>query len=240
MNSNTFHQLGLLLLIISHFVTACQPIQKKSAMETLHSTHQSSITFLALGDSYTIGEGVETSQRWPMQLARRLREEGVAIADPRIIATTGWTTDELAAGIERAQIRESYGLVTLLIGVNNQYRGRGVEEYRSEFRALLAQAIAFADNKPTHVVVLSIPDWGVTPFATGRNPEQISQAIDLFNAVNRAESADAGVGYVDITPISRQAANDLSLLAGDQLHPSGTMYEGWVELLLPVVKERLQ
>ncbi len=207
------------------------PITEKS--QTQH-------TFLALGDSYTIGEGVETSQRWPMQLARRLREEEVAIADPRIIATTGWTTDELAAGIERAQIRESYGLVTLLIGVNNQYRGRGVEEYRSEFRALLAQAIAFADNKPTHVVVLSIPDWGVTPFATGRNPEQISQAIDLFNAVNRAESADAGVGYVDITPISRQAANDLSRLAGDQLHPSGTMYEGWVELLLPVVKERLK
>lgn len=197
-------------------------------VETMH--------YLALGDSYTIGEGVATEERWPVQLATRLRQAGIAIEDPTIIARTGWTTDELIAGIKRQQPQGPFDLVSLLIGVNNQFRGREEAEYREQFRSLLQTAIAFAGGDTNHVLVLSIPDWGVTPFARGRNGAEIASAIDRFNAINQAESELAGVHYADITPISRQAAADLTLLADDELHPSGKMYAQWVALVLPIVK----
>ena len=189
--------------------------------------------FLALGDSYTIGEGVDSSERWPVQLTRRLRGEGISLGDPLIIARTGWTTDALLRAIDAATLEGSYDLVTLLIGVNNQFRGRDVEEYRTEFVTLLQRAVGLVGNEPSHVIVLSIPDWGVTPLALPRGGSEISAEIDLFNSVNKEESSRAGVGYVDITPISRRAADDLSLLAADELHPSGTMYREWLDLLLP-------
>lgn len=193
--------------------------------------------FLALGDSYTIGESVTPKERWPMQLAALARARGVPLGDPAIIAATGWTTDELAAGIDHANPQGTYDLVSLLIGVNNQYRGRGEAEYREQFIALLQRAIAFAGGKPERVLVLSIPDWGVTPFArhSGRNPAAIAAEIDAFNAINRVEAERAGVHYIDVTPVSRQAANDLSLIADDGLHPSGRMYAEWAQLTLPVV-----
>lgn len=189
--------------------------------------------FLALGDSYTIGESVDAAERWPVQLAQRLRAEGVDMEDPLIIATTGWTTDELAAGIARGSPQGPYALVSLLIGVNNQYRGRDLNEYRQEFVSLLERAIALAGGQPQHVIVLSIPDWGVTPFAANRHRERVSGEINAFNAVNAEEAARLGARYVDITPISRQAAADPDLLAGDGLHPSGKMYTAWTELVLP-------
>ncbi len=191
------------------------------------------VRFLALGDSYTIGESVNEPERWPVQLADRLHQAGFAVDKPQIIARTGWTTAELAVGIQQAQPQGSFDLVSLLIGVNNQYRQRGSEEYREEFRDLLQQAIAFAGADAQHVLVLSIPDWGVTPFAAGRNRAEIAQQIDLFNAINWAEASAAGVRYVDITPISRQAVDDPTLIAEDGLHPSGKMYAAWVELVLP-------
>jgi len=191
--------------------------------------------FLALGDSYTIGESVGPPERWPNQLARLLRERGVAdFAEPEIIATTGWTTDELAEGIPAAKPEGKYGLVALLIGVNNQYRGRGLDEYREQFRGLLNTAIEFAGGAG-HVLVLSIPDWGVTPFAEGRDRTRIAREIDAFNAVNRDESAAAGAAYLDVTAISRRAALEPRLLAEDGLHPSGEMYREWAEAALPVV-----
>ncbi|MBT8396769.1 MAG: SGNH/GDSL hydrolase family protein [Gemmatimonadetes bacterium] len=192
-----------------------------------------SAKFLALGDSYTIGESVEPFQRWPVQLAARLTNLGVPTEDPRIIARTGWTTDELSAGIVEAGIRGTYDIVSLLIGVNNQYRGRDLEEYRSEFLDLLSQAVAFAGGDPKKVLVLSIPDWGVTPFAEGRDRVGIATEIDAFNAVNRIESESAGVSYLDITPISREAASNPGLIADDGLHPSGAMYARWAEAALP-------
>jgi lysophospholipase L1-like esterase len=197
--------------------------------------------FLALGDSYTIGEGVASEERWPAQLAALARARGVPLGDPIIIATTGWTTDELAAGIDHASPQGTYDLVSLLIGVNNQYRGRGQEQYRQQFAALLQRAIAFAGGEPARVLVLSIPDWGVTPFAhhAGRSPAAIAAEIDAFNAINRVEAERAGAHYVDVTPVSRQAAHDLSLLADDGLHPSGRMYAAWAKLALPVVLRRL-
>ena len=195
------------------------------------------LTYLALGDSYTIGESVAEADRWPVQLAARLRAAGIPIAEPQIVAQTGWTTDELMVGIETAVFHPPYHLVTLLIGVNNQYRGRAQAEYREQFAALLCQAIQFAAGDSRRVIVLSIPDWGATPFAAGRNRQQIRSEIDAFNAINRAETERSGAHYVDITPISRQAKDKVDYTAVDDLHPSGQMYAAWVELVFPIARQ---
>jgi len=188
--------------------------------------------FLALGDSYTIGEGVAESERWPVQLAAMLRERGVEVEDPEIIARTGWTTDELSTAVDAADPHGPYALASLLIGVNNQYRGRGAEEYRAEFATLLRRAVGFAGGDPARVLVLSIPDWGVTPFAEGHDRARIAAEIDLFNDVNRDETARAGARYVDVTPQSRAAGADPAFLVADGLHPSGRSYAEWAKLAL--------
>lgn len=200
------------------------------------------LSYLALGDSYTIGEAVPPETCWPVLLADGLRAHGWAVADPTIIAQTGWTTDELAAAIDVADPQGPFDLVSLLIGVNNQYRGGSLGVYRTEFRALLHRAIGFAGSEAGRVLVVSIPDWSVTPFAADdtRTPQQLSARIDAFNEVARAETARAGVPFVDITPYSRTAATDRSLVAEDGLHPSGGMYVGWTERVLPVALDALE
>src|SRR5437762_3389172 len=195
--------------------------------------------YLALGDSYTIGESIDESDRYPIQLARMLREQKIEIADPQIIAVTGWTTDELNTGIDRADPRETYALVSLLIGVNNQFRGRSVDEFRVQFAQLLKRAIGFAGGESNHVIVLSIPDWGVTPFAQGQDRARIGREIDQFNAVCREECAKQNVAFIDITPISKKAAEDRTLVADDGLHPSGKMYERWAREALPAARAAL-
>lgn len=199
------------------------------------------IRYLALGDSYTIGEGVAEDGRWPVQLAHTLRSEGIALDDPRIIATTGWTTDELSSAIDEAEPLGSFGFVSLLIGVNNQYRGRSVAEYRNEFSALLDRAIGFAGGRPDRVLVLSIPDWGVTPFAiqSGRDRDLIASELDAYNAVAREGCEALGVAFIDITPISRERGGGTNMLADDGLHPSATMYAEWAALALPAARTRL-
>ncbi len=192
--------------------------------------------FLALGDSYTIGESVLPAERWPVQLASLLRKDGIALDEPQIVATTGWTTDELWTGIDRAAPSGSFELVSLLIGVNNQYRGRDVGEYRAQFAGLLGRAIQFAASQPRRVLVLSIPDWGVTPFARGRDRAAIGRAIDQFNAVNKEAARQSGAQYVDVTPVSRRAPLDGALIAADGLHPSGKMYSEWARLALPAAR----
>ncbi len=206
-----------------------------SAVNHATNAGPTAIRYLALGDSYTIGESVSPSQCWPEQLAVRLRRRGFSINPPTIIARTGWTTGELWDGIEDANPHGTFELVSLLIGVNNQYRGLDVSHYRDQFRRLLGRAVAFAGGQARRVLVLSIPDWGVTPFASGRDPARIARAIDSFNAANRAATAQAAARYVDVTPTSRAAATDRSLIATDGLHPSGEMYARWVELALPEV-----
>jgi lysophospholipase L1-like esterase len=191
------------------------------------------LRLLALGDSYTIGESVAAGQRWPVQLAAALETRGLVVAAPEIIATTGWTTDELAAGIDAVDPRGPYDLVTLLIGVNNQYRGRPVEAFRVEFRVLLQRAVGFAGGRPGRVIVMSIPDWGVMPFAEGRDQTRIAAEIDAYNAACLEEAVRAGVRYVNVTGISRNAAADPSLVADDGLHPSGAQYARWVDRALP-------
>lgn len=194
--------------------------------------------YLALGDSYTIGESVNPHERFPSQLTAQLRARGLAIAEPVIVARTGWTTDELKQAVLANEPEGTFDLVTLLIGVNNQYRGRTPETYRPEFVELLERAITFADNHPERVIVVSIPDWGVTPL--GRTRTNVAAEIDAFNAVNRAETARAGAHYVDITPLSRQALHDAAMTAADGLHPSGKMYAQWVEMILPLADHILR
>jgi lysophospholipase L1-like esterase len=189
--------------------------------------------YLALGDSYTIGESVASTERFPVQLAREL-----GLGEPQIIAKTGWTTDELNTAIDAANPQSPYDLVTLLIGVNNQYRGRDAEQYRGEFAALLQRAIGFAGGNARKVVVVSIPDWGVTPFAEGRDRARIGAEIDRYNAINREETARAGARYADITPRSR--GGDPALVAGDGLHPSGKQYGEWVKVILPEARAALR
>jgi len=197
--------------------------------------------FLALGDSYTIGEGVEAAGRWPMQLAQRLRDDGVDIADPEIIATTGWTTDELSAAMDAAQFSPPYALVTLLIGVNNQYRGRDIGNYRDEFAALRARAIDLAGGRSERVVVVSIPDWGVTRFALeqGRDAARVAGEIDAFNAAARRIAADRDVAFVDVTAASRAAGDADSMLVADGLHPSAAQYARWTELIFAAARRAL-
>lgn len=195
--------------------------------------NKKAFTYLALGDSYTIGESVPEAERWPVQLADSLRDAGIETGEVRIIARTGWTTDELAAGIDAADITGPFDLVSLLIGVNNQYRGRPVETFRPEFVSLLNTAIEFAGGNPEKVFVVSIPDWGVTPFAASRDRAAIAAAIDAYNAVAQEETVKKGVPFFDITPISREAADNPALVAADGLHPSGQMYQRWVSLILP-------
>ena len=193
------------------------------------------LRYLALGDSYTIGEGAAPSERWPVQLAGLLRQRGLAVGEPQIIARTGWTVAELDAGIDAAAPRGPFDLVTLLIGVNDQYRGADPEAYRPRFARMLARATALAGGDARRVVVLSIPDWGVTPYARrrGRNPARIAAEIDRFNEVNRRETLAAKARFVDITPASRRVASEASLLLADGLHYAGPMYLQWARLALP-------
>lgn len=199
------------------------------------------LSFLALGDSYTIGEGVPAAGRWTHQLAAALRAEGIALADPRTIATTGWTTDELAVAIAAAEPLGTHDLVSLLIGVNNQYRGRSCADYRGEFHALLARAIALAGGRADRVLVLSIPDWGVTPFAArqDRDAAQIARELDDFNAAACALCGAHGVAFVDITDVSRDDGGDAAMLVDDGLHPSAAMYARWAQRALPVARALL-
>lgn len=230
--------LALVLLLLT--MSSCSAQLSTDEMDDDPVLNDKSMNFLALGDSYTIGESVSESERWPVQLSKTLSDEGINFQEPLIVARTGWTTDELTKGIAAAKIDKTFDLVSLLIGVNNQYRGRSSEQFRTEFVGLLHQAIAFAGGMKDRVFVVSIPDWGVTPFAQGRDKDKIAKEIDAFNLVCKEEAEKAGIKYFDITPISRMAVQDPGLIAPDGLHPSGKMYAAWVELMLPTIKAQFK
>jgi len=200
-------------------------------------------TYLALGDSYTIGESVVAAENFPNQTVTLLNNSSLNFQPARIIARTGWTTDELEAGIIATNSMDSllplYNFVSLLIGVNNQYRGRSVDNYKPEFEELVKKAIQFAGGKVDHVIVLSIPDWGVTPFAVGLDRKKIAMQIDTYNEANKLITQKYKVTYIDINHGTREAANDTSLLSGDGLHPSGKAYKKWSEEIAAVIKSRL-
>ncbi len=226
-------RLLFLASVLVGLLAGCSSPADKIELAELGGEETVPISILSLGDSYTIGESVDSTESWPVQLADSLRQRGISAAEPVIVARTGWTTDELAAGIRQADLQGSFDLVTLLIGVNNQYRGRQVSEYQEQFRSLLQQAIELAGGRPQRVLVVSIPDWGVMPFAQGLDREKIGAEIDMFNDINRQETLAAGARYIDITPDSRRAAREPGLAAADGLHPSGEMYASWIELILP-------
>lgn len=229
----------------SHLAAAIKPPSPDQSMPDSVSspTDSTVLTYLALGDSYTIGQSVAKEDRYPVQTARLLQTEQLSCTPPEIIATTGWTTadllNSLAASppaLTTASPARSYNFVTLLIGVNNQYQGRSQSEYKDQFTTLLQQAITLAGNKPSHVIVLSIPDYSVTPFSHGHNTSLIAAQIDSFNVINYKVSQDYKVTYLDITTDSRQALNDRSLIASDGLHFSGKEYAVWAGKLEPLMK----
>lgn len=229
-------QVGLLLIGLLCMICGCSESVDEPVVDA-DANRESN--FLALGDSYTIGEGVARDDRWPVQLAKALRVGGTDVLDPRIVAVTGWTCADLSAALDREPSGRQYAMVTLLIGVNDQYRGGSADAYRKPFTDLLHRAIALAGGVPSNVIVVSIPDWGATPFgqAERRGSDAIGNAIDAFNVVNREEAVRAGVRYVDVTPVSREVRTDRSFAADDGLHPSATMYAKWVELALPAAKD---
>jgi lysophospholipase L1-like esterase len=198
------------------------------------------LRYLALGDSYTVGEALCIEDSWPMQWTKALRDKGVDIEEPGIIAKTGWTTDELAAAMDEAErcstLSPPYDLVSLSIGVNNQYRGRDTENYHDEFSALLQRAIGYAGEKPAHVVVLSIPDWGISQFGknSGRDVAQIARELEAYNQINKHISNNAGVLWIDISTITVEAGADKKFYADDGLHPSKHLYGLWVTQLLKI------
>ena len=196
-----------------------------------HSKAQKTLSFLALGDSYTIGESVPVYQSFPYQTVQLLRKKRIAVHAAEIVAKTGWTTDELMAGIEKTVFEKNYDMVTLLIGVNNQYRGKSPDAYAIEFEALLKKAIAFAAGKKQQVYVLSIPDWGATPFAEGRDRKKIAAEIDLFNNINKKITEAQGITYISITQGTREISSNPLLVAKDGLHPSGDEYARWAQKL---------
>lgn len=213
----------------------------KNSFKMMTNT-ETEISYLAIGDSYTIGEDVPLESSFPYQLTEELKARGLQLAKPDIIAKTGWTTSELQDGIRSADLNRKFTIVTLLIGVNNQYRGEPKEKYRNEFKELLQTAIAFANGNKTHVFVVSIPDWGLTPFGmeSGRDVHFISSDIDAFNVINKEESLAEGVSYTDITIASRLVVSDKELIASDGLHPSPKMYLDWALKLAPVVIEKFK
>jgi lysophospholipase L1-like esterase len=197
------------------------------------------MTYLALGDSYTIGESVAENERWSYQLTYLLQAEKLNFFQPTLIAKTGWTTRELEKAIhqQKQDIKPPYDLVSLLIGVNNQYRGLSINRFRTQFRRLLLTAKEFAGGNSRRVLVLSIPDWGVTPFAEKRDKNKIASEIDSFNQVVKEECEKLQITFVDITPISRTAAGNPEMVAEDKLHFSGKMYRLWAEKALPEVMQ---
>jgi lysophospholipase L1-like esterase len=198
-----------------------------SNLQAQNSSNSVATKFLALGDSYTIGESVPEPERWPEQLADALRAKGEKIEKPKIIAVTGWRTDQLKKAIVDADLKNEYGLVSLLIGVNNQYQKKSAESYRPEFQELLDIAVMLAGGKKENVFVVSIPDYGFTPFGKPNQPT-ISSAIDEFNAVNRSITEKKRVKYINITDLTREGLEKPEYVAGDGLHPSGKMYSRWV------------
>ena len=194
------------------------------------------VRFLALGDSYTIGESVAEVQRWPAQLVNALMLQGYSCHKPEIVAVTGWRTDDLKKALDERKFSGSFNLVSLMIGVNNQYQGKDLAAYETEFEELLSIAIEYAGSNPDNVFVVSIPDYGYTPFGQA-NRSEISAEIDAFNEINRAVSKKHGVTYVDITDISREGLADPELIAADGLHPSAKMYARWVERILESISQ---
>ncbi|MEQ8523340.1 SGNH/GDSL hydrolase family protein [Gracilimonas sp.] len=225
----------LQILFLAFLLSNCESKVKKNASDSAEP-----VSYLALGDSYTIGTGIDQTNNYPNQLADSLSTLGFQVDTTQIIATNGWTTTDLKNGIAENKPPSDFDLVSLLIGVNNQYQWLDIELYRAEFRELLEQAVEFAGGKSENVFVISIPNYGVTPFAQSKDPETIRRKIKEYNNIAEEISNEFDILFINITPISEMAANDLSLLASDELHPSAKMYSMWIEEMLPTVTQIIE
>lgn len=237
----------VLLLFLPIFViaaSACKKEQKAANSSYSGSTNNidtiRNYKYLALGDSYTIGQSVSTADRFPAQTSALLKNDGINLNNIEYIAVTGWTTVDLAGAINSRNPANDFDIVTLLIGVNDQYQGLDTSGYRMRFSELLTKAVTFAGNRKQRVFVLSIPDYSVTPFVPATDKARVSREINEFNRINKEVTSGQGISYIDITPSTRMAANDPSLIAGDGLHPSGKEYLKWAQLLAPQVKLQLK
>ncbi len=228
----------LLLLLSSILVAACD--RQPQAIEPLSSVNLINVKYLALGDSYTVGTAIGQENAYPFLLKKELeKEDGITTVNVDVIAQNGWTTSNLQQGINKENPASDYDLVTLLIGVNNQYQGKSKLVYRREFRALLEQSIQFGAGDKQRVFVLSIPDWGVTPAADRRRMEEIANDIDSFNEINKEVTDSMDVTYLNITPVSRSAIDDLDLVAKDGLHFSEEMHKLWLETIYADIKRQI-
>jgi lysophospholipase L1-like esterase len=234
----TWYPVLITITVLGGFIRQLPIASNDSSNMTPQDTTK--LNYLALGDSYTIGEMVPTDESYPNQVATLLTRKGRHVNPPTIIAKTGWRTDELIHGIANTNLTQKFDILTLLIGVNNQYQHIDTAIYHSEFVQLLKTSIAFAKGNKNHVFVLSIPDWGVTPFANGRNLEGIAAEIDAYNHINKEESKKAGVNYINITSLYREIGDAPAYLAGDKLHPSGRMYEKWAKLVANAIEGQLK
>ena len=193
--------------------------------------------YLALGDSYTIGELVPAEDNFPQQTVSILKEKKIEVSLDKIIAVTGWTTGELNEAISKEKPDSDYDWVTLLIGVNNQYRGQEIERYEKELYNLISQSILFANGRASRVIILSIPDWGLTPFNTKRDSAQVSKEIDEYNTIKKKWAEHFGCPYIDITPLTRKYSKDEEYLTNDKLHLTGKMYRLWAERIAQIIAD---
>lgn len=215
---------NMILVLIAFFaLSGCINSSEKEDQESVKD-----LSYLALGDSYTIGESVEPELRWPVQLVDSLREQEFQVDYPVIIAQTGWTTQDLLTAMDQKLQEEKFDLVSVLIGVNNQYQGKSIEDYEADLHKVFEQAIAHSKTGTSGVFVVSIPDYGATPFGASRS-EEIAEEIEEFNSVFERVAIEYKLDFYNITPISKEASEDKSLVASDDLHPSGKMYGLWVE-----------
>jgi lysophospholipase L1-like esterase len=234
---NTFKVIAIILLF---FNCTANENEFPITSQVISPNEQKEFNYLALGDSYTVGESVASNQSFPMQLSRRLESELNTRIETKIIARTGWRTDDLQNGIANTRIDKPQDLVTLLIGVNNQYQGRPFEQYEREFPELLITALDFVEGDTEKVLVISIPDYAFTPFGQSRDVEKISREIDQYNAFARSIAIENKVRYVEITDITRLGLEQPQLVASDGLHPSGEAYSKFVDRILPLVVERFK
>lgn len=226
--------LGLLIFLIG--CSSSTEALKPEEGEPLNNPDN--FSYLALGDSYTIGESVAEDMRWPVQLVKQLRTKEIEINDPKIIAKTGWTTDNLLNAMDANLGDEKYDLVSVLIGVNNQFQNKSISDYENDLNTIFSEAIDRSKTGKVGVFVVSIPDYGATPFGAS-NAEEIGREIAEFNAVLERVSGEYNLEFYNITPISKMAKSDRSLVANDGLHPSGKMYKLWVDLFLNEVLEKV-
>lgn len=244
-NSTVMYFLSRLVLFFAGilFLAGCSSSGKEEVENTptpkIPSSPSASTAYLALGDSYTIGQGVAATERWPVYLANMLGAEGVKVGEPRIIAQTGWTTANLLQRVKSEKFDGDFGLVSLMIGVNNQYQNRSLEEFRMQFKELLALSTKLAQNDPKNVLVLTIPDWGATPYASGWDRAYITAQIKKFNDVIKAETVVAGITVIDIYDMTLAVKESPQLLAPDGLHYSGLMHQLWAQQALPEAKKKL-